>query len=619
MKKTLTLVASFCLAACAGGVIPPAQAQQQPAQWNYQVNPQNVSTATYPSTVYVASSNGQSNKTDAYGDSITFGSQDGTNIRWPGLAALGLGHPVNNWGISGQTSGSIAVRMNAYAGGSQQTFASGFTIPTSGTVGVSFQSGYNPAQFVLGQVGTLASNVPITFVVNGTVYSGTVLYSNGDNGTFTPSNYPASPVTVPSGAPFQVSTGNQMIGCVTIDMGQNNYSNATQVEADITASVQAAILHTNCYAVLTLLNGENEPSGSTKYNQIMAINNWILSKYPKNSYDVRTAMVAAYNPSNAIDAADFANDIPAYSLRALDVRGTLSAAVTSTSQTSIALTISTSYNVILTGSIIKLGSEYMLVTAGTTGSGTVTVTRGYGGTTPATYSSGASFTSVDDFHPGQNETSPSNPLYNNGYKVFASQYETFENSIINSGTIAKVATNTTVNAAATGAISANPLSIYGGDGQLIAPNSTAWQFQNVQYLYGCDPSGVVCYTSIGAPTQSGFSNLYLRSGMYSQSVYLTSTGLGSTIQYSGNANYGWCGADFTNCLQKTATAGVWKIGDNAGGSYGNIQTYTPGAQTGSTTATLGTASPATTATPSLWVKVACGDGTGGPCYIPEWK
>lgn len=63
---------------------------------------------------------------------------------------------------------------------------------------------------------------------------------------------------------------------------------------------------------------------------------------------------------------------------------TLGADVSSTTATSITVGAST----ILTGSVILVDSEQMLVTAG--GSTTMTVTRGYNGTTAATHSSGAS-------------------------------------------------------------------------------------------------------------------------------------------------------------------------------------------------------------------------------------
>ncbi len=73
---------------------------------------------------------------------------------------------------------------------------------------------------------------------------------------------------------------------------------------------------------------------------------------------------------------------------------TLSAAITSTTQTTINVNGFFGFTFIQNGDYIEIGSEYMLVTAGGT-STTLTVTRGALSTTPGTYSNGATVTDYE--------------------------------------------------------------------------------------------------------------------------------------------------------------------------------------------------------------------------------
>jgi hypothetical protein len=357
----------------------------------------------------------------AWGDSLTHGEQGLTySIDYPSQLALKIGQPVNNQGVGGQTSGQVAVRMGAWSGTSKQTITSAVTIPTSGAVNLSFPSGNGPVTAQSSSTGvqiTIQSTPPVT---------GYVAYGSGTY-PFTPDVYPASAVSVAAGTGWTPVLGNLLNSTQLIWAGRNNFSgcpqyptvttiNNCQVAADIAAMVAKAVSSGQNYVVLTVINGTNEPSGTTGYASILSINAWIMATYPSNYVDVRSMLVAAYQPTLPTDALDYANDVPPSSLRAQDYSATLSAAITDAPAAGTSETISLSAGV-SGGYLLKIDSEYMLVTSGGL---TATVTRGYGSTTPATHSSGAAVVGIDSTHLGDNWLSAANANYTNGYGAVAS-------------------------------------------------------------------------------------------------------------------------------------------------------------------------------------------------------
>lgn len=96
--------------------------------------------------------------------------------------------------------------------------------------------------------------------------------------------------------------------------GRNNFSDAPTVEADVASMVAA--LHTSNYLVLSVVNGEGEGTGTTNYNEIVALNADLATTYGAHYVDVREALVALYDPGQPGDVTDHANDIPPASLRA---------------------------------------------------------------------------------------------------------------------------------------------------------------------------------------------------------------------------------------------------------------------------------------------------------------
>jgi hypothetical protein len=175
--------------------------------------------------------------------------------------------------------------------------------------------------------------------------------------------------------------------------GRNDYSTPSTVETNIAGMV--ADLTTTHYLVMSILNSElpNEQSGGANYTEIINLNNALSSTYaPTNYIDIRATLVAAYNPANGADVIDHTNDVPPFSLRAVDVSGTLAGSL-NTSSCSFSLSVgglSPNY-------IVTIGSEYIYIS--TTSNGAVTgCTRGYGGTTAASYSPGQALVATDPVH-----------------------------------------------------------------------------------------------------------------------------------------------------------------------------------------------------------------------------
>jgi lysophospholipase L1-like esterase len=95
----------------------------------------------------------------------------------------------------------------------------------------------------------------------------------------------------------------------------------TQIKANI-ASIVAA-LTTSKFVVLGVTNGtaadlyssEELAVGGVGYDLITTLNSDLAALYPDNFYDVRAALVAAYDPEVPQDVLDYANDIVPGSLR----------------------------------------------------------------------------------------------------------------------------------------------------------------------------------------------------------------------------------------------------------------------------------------------------------------
>jgi hypothetical protein len=330
-----------------------------------------------------------------------------------------MGAKTINLGVGGQRSGDIAVRMNAYAGQSQQTFAEGFTIPTRGTVTVTWGDPlHNPAFFVIAPNPSYPSGVPIATSSGGRSYTLNCLNTSARANTANckPAAYPASPVDVPSGAAWTAVVGSWLNGLNLIRAGRNNYQDCSsapimvsncQVAADIAAMVAAASGPGRGYRVLSVQNGDYYPveyAGHPAYAKILAINAWEAETYGAPGYtpgtppyysgsfvDVRANLVAATcAQSDAVDQYACTNDFPGIHVRAsATTHGQLAAGIDST-DTAFAYAggITT---------LARIDSEFIQVQA--IGPGQVSkAQRGFAGSTPASHSNGAPFTLWDNLH-----------------------------------------------------------------------------------------------------------------------------------------------------------------------------------------------------------------------------
>ena len=130
-------------------------------------------------------------------------------------------------------------------------------------------------------------------------------------------NCPAGSVFLPD-----ASIGNNE-GIAIFWVGRNTSSTyspawASQFKADIAAMIANLKSPLQRFIVLSILNSNiaTEYAGGPDYASIIQLNNDLSALYPGNYVDVRSALVAAYNPSIAQDVIDHAGDVPPSSLRA---------------------------------------------------------------------------------------------------------------------------------------------------------------------------------------------------------------------------------------------------------------------------------------------------------------
>jgi len=346
----------------------------------------------------------------AWGDSLTAGCEDGSapDCSYPyQLQKLIQGSTVNNEGIGGQTSTQIAVRMGAVA----TNVTDSFTIPSSGSVsGVTFKPGYEPCH----NVGSAGS-------IGGTIDGVQIYCQDAGAGEFTLTRVSSgSAVTVNNGDLWTpVVPAGALSGINSIRAGRNNTSvcptsgvttSNCQVAADIEAMTNYVAAHNGRFLVLTVINGELDgyAPDSTRYRWATAIDSWITATYPNNSYDIREALVAAYDAANPVDVLDHSHDVPPFSLRAFDSSGILASAVGSA--TSCAISFGRKLG---NSTIAIIGSEYIFISSGTDGN--YSCTRGFAGSTAAAYPSGTAWVGDDPLHLSgygtANTANPNGPGY----------------------------------------------------------------------------------------------------------------------------------------------------------------------------------------------------------------
>lgn len=227
----------------------------------------------------------------AWGDSMTQGvGSSSPNTYCEYLAAL-TGHTVFNGGIGGQTSTQIAAHQGALP---MLVTLTGNVIPGTGAA-----------------VALTAWSVPPTNTNGPQVFTGTVLgipvtltrTSGSGADAFSLQQNPATGVdlAVPANTPFVISTGGRDAWTTVIYSGYNGGN----ILSDITAMVNFLKPLNKRFLVLSI------PSGSTPYGSSdqQIYNNQLAAAFPQNYADLRSYLVAQYNPNIPQDVIDHGNNI----------------------------------------------------------------------------------------------------------------------------------------------------------------------------------------------------------------------------------------------------------------------------------------------------------------------
>jgi hypothetical protein len=102
--------------------------------------------------------------------------------------------------------------------------------------------------------------------------------------------------------------------------GHNNITDPDTIKADIAKSVSHLAAGNRRFIVLSLLNNAwTAPRGTDNYWRDLKLDADLAAQYPDNYLDVRSVLVAHFDPSNPQDVIDNANDIVPSSLRYDDI------------------------------------------------------------------------------------------------------------------------------------------------------------------------------------------------------------------------------------------------------------------------------------------------------------
>jgi hypothetical protein len=319
-----------------------------------------------------------------WGDSLTYGNQDGSGITLCTVINGLSGLPCNNYGISGETSTAIAARMGALA---TSVILSGNQIPASGPVTI---TSWSPAINVPANGTTAAtiSGVSGSTVCTGTscvftrTVAGSIVGVSGAGVAWTPNIVP-------------------LAGSLNIIFACTNDLNPPQpCISDMQAMVAASVAANASYLVIGPLNrdypGDVAPAGAG-YQTTVLIQQTLGGLFPNNFIDLREQLVSQYNPNSQADITSYIHDTAPPSIRANYNLGTLSATITSASCafTSTAPTLIVSANTVIFG---DTGEQVLLITAA--GGVASACIRGYNGTTAAAHTAGAAMTGIDGLHLG---------------------------------------------------------------------------------------------------------------------------------------------------------------------------------------------------------------------------
>ena len=297
-----------------------------------------------------------------WGDSLTIGKQGIVNAgQYPSILATLTNLPIFNLGVSGNTSTQIAIRQGTL---STSATIAGNVIPASGSVAVSFPTGYDPRANYPGIKGSIAG------------IHGLVTYLSATNSYVFTRDTAGTAVTLSGAKPFVVDRPYASLISI-FWAGRNDYLTPDTVLSNIAGMVKSTSAKQH-YAVLSVINTLSEPKGGTRYPILQKINLALAKLYGTHYLDVRSALVAAYDPTQATDLWYFQHDVPPMSMHAIIGVGTLDKTV---SATNTSFTVTMSQGSLSVGGVVKIGtggnSEGAAITA--VSGNTATVARNWSG------------------------------------------------------------------------------------------------------------------------------------------------------------------------------------------------------------------------------------------------
>jgi len=344
------------------------------------------------SSVFIVRSPLGLNQIVCWGDSMTAGNEGVTDQGvYPSILQAEIGPAVINEGVGGQTSTQIGVRQGGVA--SYVTVVGGI-IPAYGQGGVNviIPRGYEPLTSPNGRVRGSILGVKGEITLSGFLPGGTF--------TFTPLAGAESPVPAPGTPRFIPETPYSSYLPIFWE-GRNNLVSApagpsgeAQILADIAAQV-AAVPKGQTFLVLPVLNenGPAERRAGKDYPAVIALNNALSTTYGSHYVDIRSLLVASYDPSLPTDVSDFENDMPPSSLEAITAEGTLAESIGS-SDTSFTVNVASGKLRIFQNLIIDKESIHILAVDG---SRVTFAIRGYGGI-QSSHTAGAAVAGMDGTH-----------------------------------------------------------------------------------------------------------------------------------------------------------------------------------------------------------------------------
>lgn len=228
----------------------------------------------------------------AYGDSLTEAGQGGGATWETTLQTLRGRGTIANRGVSGQTSGTVAIRQ----GGAVAALTSAITIPADASaVAVSFQSTTAPlnnrgdaSNTIVGTLGGVAGTLKIT--------SNTGAATGAFSGTFTPTTAVGSTTAVPAGTAFIPPTAavdreaTQIFWTGRNDVAFSGATTTTGVVAATTAMAAylAASVQVPRFLVVSVTTSQTETTGTSGYTSVKAINTALAAAFPNNFVDLLT-------------------------------------------------------------------------------------------------------------------------------------------------------------------------------------------------------------------------------------------------------------------------------------------------------------------------------------------